>query len=131
MPFHSRLRSTSTDDDWFERFRLGELKQPGDGTEWISCVHIADLAAVCLTVLEKAAPRTAWIAADDQPVQWNDLFHIVEGLLGERHHKAKNGAEALIPGFRVINSALRVLGWTPRFASIRSGLVASAAANRS
>jgi len=117
---------TSTDDSWFEKYDEGELRAPGDGDSWASMIHIADLAAAFLTVMEKAPPRTAWIAADDQPMRWREIFDIVATLAANSQREPGFGADHHLPSFRVSNGALRSLGWAPRYASVRSGLVATA-----
>jgi nucleoside-diphosphate-sugar epimerase len=117
---------TSTDDDWFNRLRQGRFGLPNDGLDWLSSVHVADLAAAFLTVLEKAPPRTSWIAADDEPMRWLDVFKIVAELAGRPLEVAKTGEDAVIPGFQVAADALKGLGWAPRYASLRSGLIATA-----
>lgn len=35
---------TGLDDDWFARARAGKLRLPGDGSAYVSLVHIADMA---------------------------------------------------------------------------------------
>jgi nucleoside-diphosphate-sugar epimerase len=117
---------TTTDDDWFACYLRGELVAPGDGSDFISPIHVADLAAAFLIVLERAAPRSAWIAADDEPMRYSEVFGIVADLCGQRRASPGIGAAPGLPGFRVSNRALRQLGWAPRYASVRSGLVATA-----
>jgi nucleoside-diphosphate-sugar epimerase len=120
---------TSTDADWFARVERGQFILPSDGHDWLSSVHIADLAAAFVTVLENAPPRTHWIAADDQPMQWRDVFRLVAELTLRPRETAKVGADAIMPGFRVRADALKGLGWSPRYQSLRSGLIATARAN--
>ena len=117
---------TTVDDDWFARYLRGELAAPGDGSDFISPIHVADLATAFQIVLERAAPRSAWIAADDEPMRYSEVFGIVADLCGQRRASPGIGAAAGLPGFRVSNRALRQLGWAPRYASVRSGLVATA-----
>jgi nucleoside-diphosphate-sugar epimerase len=117
---------TSTDDVWFRQLRQGKLTLPGSGQDWLSCVHVADLAAAFVKVVEDAPPRTGWIAADDQPLRWIDLFKVVAGLADQSPERVLAGGEQVLPGFNVTNARLRGLGWTPRYASVRSGLVATA-----
>jgi nucleoside-diphosphate-sugar epimerase len=117
---------TSTDDDWFTRYERGELRAPGDGSDFISPIHVADLAAAFQVVLERGTPRTAFIAADDEPMRYTELLEIVAALCGQKRGAPGVGAEPALPGFNVTNAALRELGWAPRYASVRSGLVATA-----
>jgi nucleoside-diphosphate-sugar epimerase len=117
---------TAADDTWFQNQASGELRVPADGEDWATLVHIADLAAAFLTVIEKAPPRTAWIAANDESMRWRDIFHIVAMLSRSGNGEPGTGAERRFPSFRVSNQALKGLGWTPRYPGPRSGLVASA-----
>jgi nucleoside-diphosphate-sugar epimerase len=118
--------ATTTDEDWFARYERGELQAPGDGSDFISPIHVADLAAAFQTVLERAPGRSAWIAADDEPMRYSELFNVVAALCGQKRGAPTVGAPTALPGFRVSNAALRGLGWAPRYASVRSGLVATA-----
>ena len=116
---------TSTDDGWFAQMRQGKLVPPAAGQDWVSCVHVADLAAAFVTVLQSAPPRSTWIAADDQPMRWAELFELVAAL-SNQSHQVPSGGEQVMPGFKVTNAALRGLGWVPRYPSLRSGLIAAA-----
>ena len=46
--------------DWFEAARAGTLKLPGDGGAFVSPIHVADMAAAVIAVLEADAPRSVW-----------------------------------------------------------------------
>ncbi|HEY3666146.1 MAG TPA: NAD(P)-dependent oxidoreductase [Polyangiaceae bacterium] len=116
---------STTDEAWFSRYDRGELQAPGDGSDFISPIHVADLAAAFHIALERAPGRSAWIAADDEPMRYSELFNVVAALCGQRRGAPTVGGPAGLPGFRVSNAALRGLGWAPRYASVRSGLVAT------
>jgi hypothetical protein len=76
--------------------------------------------------MESAAPQSALIAADNEPLRWRDLFGVVAALGVSDEANIKSGAEPVIPSFRVSNQALRGLGWQPHYGTVRSGLVAEA-----
>jgi len=116
---------TTLDDSWFEQYERGQLRAPGDGSDYISPIHVADLAAAFQTVLERGVARSAYIACDDEPMRYTELFELVAALSGQRHGALGSGSESILPGFRVTNGALRTLGWAPRYASVRSGFVAT------
>jgi nucleoside-diphosphate-sugar epimerase len=99
---------------------------PGTGQDWLSCVHVADLAAAFVKVVQDAPPRTAWIAADDEPIRWTDLFKVVAALSDEPREEVRLGGDPVMPSFKVTNAALRGLGWAPRYPSVRSGLIGAA-----
>jgi len=117
---------TTIEDAWFEQYERGELRAPGDGSDYISPIHVADLAAAFQIVLERGSARQAYIASDDEPMRYSEVFEIVAALCGQRRGPPGIGADAVLPGFRVTNGALRALGWAPRYASVRSGLIAAA-----
>jgi nucleoside-diphosphate-sugar epimerase len=117
---------TSVDDDWFARYERGELSAPGDGSDYLSPIHVADLAAAFHVVLERGSARRAYIACDDEPMRYSEVFEIVAALSGQQRGAPGLGADAVLPGFRVSNAALCALAWAPRYASVRSGLVATA-----
>jgi nucleoside-diphosphate-sugar epimerase len=76
---------TGFDDDWFARARDGKLRLPGDGSGWVSLVHIADMAEATVAALERWPSRRALIVADDQPVRWRELFAYVAAIAGVVH----------------------------------------------
>jgi nucleoside-diphosphate-sugar epimerase len=117
---------TSIDEAWFERYERRELVAPGDGSDFISPIHVADLAAAFRVVLERGAARSAYIAADDEPLRYTELYEIVAALSGQKRGAVGVGGVAELPGFNVSNAKLRTLGWAPCYASVRSGLVATA-----
>src|SRR6185436_18110853 len=71
---------TGFEDDWFARARAGKLRLPADGRDYVSLVHIADMAAATLAALAKWPSRQALIVADDRPAPWRDIFSYVCAL---------------------------------------------------
>jgi nucleoside-diphosphate-sugar epimerase len=113
---------TGFDDDWFARARAGRLRLPGDGTGWVSLVHIADMADATVAAVERWPSRRALIVADDCPVQWRHLFAYVAAIAGTA--EPQPGGRLGLPSFRVRNRrAHEVLSWTPRYPDYRAGLV--------
>ncbi len=112
---------TGFDDDWFARARAGKLKLPGDGLDWVSLVHVADMAAATMGALERWPSRQALIVADDGPVQWRELLGYVAAVAGAP--PPPPGGRLGLPSFRVRNVRARsVLDWRPRYADYRAGL---------
>ena len=68
---------TGFDDDWFARARAGKLRLPGEGDDYVSLVHIADMADATIAAIQRWPSRQALIVADDQPARWRDLFTYV------------------------------------------------------
>ena len=113
---------TGFDDDWFARAQAGKLRLPGDGTDYVSLLHIADMASATLAALARWPSRQALIIADDEPAQWRDVFGYVARLAGAA--APDSGGRQGFPSFRVSNRRARgVLFWAPFYTNYRVGLV--------
>lgn len=112
---------TGFDDDWFARARAGKLRLPGNGSEWVSLLHIADMADATVAAIERWPSRQTLIVADDEPARWRDVFAYVAAIAGVG--EAAPGGRQGFPSFRVTNRRAReALAWTPRYPSYRVGL---------
>ncbi len=113
---------TGFDDDWFERARAGKLRLPADGADYISLVHVADMAAATVAAVRVWPSRQALIVADDRPAPWRDVLSYVCALAGSA--PPPSGGRSLMPSFRVRNARAReLLSWAPSYADFRSGLI--------
>lgn len=112
---------TGLDDAWFARAAAGKLRLPGDGSDFVSLVHIADMAAATVAALEVWPARTALIVADDIPATWRDLLGYVATLVGAA--PPASAGRSAFASFRVSNQRAReALSWTPRYRDYRAGL---------
>lgn len=112
---------TGFDDDWFARAVAGKLRVPGDGDDFVSLVHIADMAAATLAVVEAWPARQVLIIADDMPARWRDVFAYVAAVAGAP--APMSGGRPGFASFRVSNRKARaLLGWTPLYRDFRAGL---------
>jgi nucleoside-diphosphate-sugar epimerase len=112
---------TGFDDEWFARARAGKLRFPGDGSDFVSLVHIADMAQATLAALERWPSRRTLIVADDEPVRWRDLFTYVAAVAGGA--PPEPGGRVAFPSWRVSNRRAReALSWLPAYANYRIGL---------
>jgi nucleoside-diphosphate-sugar epimerase len=112
---------TGFDDDWFARARAGKLRLPEEGNDYVSLVHIADMAAATVAAIARWPSRQALIVADDQPAQWRDIFTYVCSLMGSS--PPQPGGRSLMPSFRVRNRRAReLLSWAPSYTDYRVGL---------
>ena len=112
---------TGFDDEWFARARAGTLRMPGNGDDFVSLVHIADMAAATMAALARWPSRQALIVADDHPARWRDVLTLVCAVTGAAPPAC--GGHALMPSFRVANRRAReVLSWAPSYADYRAGL---------
>ena len=113
---------TGFDDDWFARARAGKLRLPEEGRDFVSLVHVADMAAATVAAIERWPSRQALIVADDHPAPWRDVFAYVCFIAGS--NPPPPGGRALLPSFRVRNRRAReLLSWAPSYADYRAGLV--------
>ena len=113
---------TGFDDEWFARARAGTLRLPGDGSAFVSLVHIADMAGATLTALERGASGQVLIVADDAPARWRDVLGYVASACGAP--APEPGGRLGLPSYRVRNRRAReALGWAPFYPDHRAGLV--------
>lgn len=111
---------TGFDDDWFARARAGRLRLPADGEDYVSLVHIADMAEATAAALVRWPSRRALIVADDRPSRWRDVFAHVAAVVGAA--PPKPGGRAAFLSFRVSNRRAReALAWRPFHSDFRTG----------
>jgi nucleoside-diphosphate-sugar epimerase len=112
---------TGFDDDWFTRARADRLRLPGEGADYVSLVHIADMAVATVAAIGRWPSRRALIVADDHPATWRDVLTHVCTVAGAT--PPRPGGRALMPSFRVTNRRAReVLSWAPSYPDYRAGL---------
>lgn len=113
---------TGFDDDWFARARAGKLRLPGEGQDYVSLVHIADMAEATVAAIRRWPSRQALIVADDNPAPWRDVLTYVCAIAGS--NPPPPGGRSLMPSFRVRNQRAReALSWRPSCSDYRAGLV--------
>lgn len=111
---------TGFDDGWFQRAFAGHLRLPGDGTDYISLIHIADMAAATMATIEDWPSCQALIVSDDQPAQWRDVFRYIARAAGAS--EPQPGGVLGFPSSRLLNGRARAtLNWAPFYADYRSG----------
>ncbi|MCS7271805.1 MAG: NAD-dependent epimerase/dehydratase family protein [Gemmataceae bacterium] len=102
----------------------------GDPERWLNLVHVDDLVAALLLVLDQSPPGQIYNAVDDQPVSRRQFYTLLAQLYGgPAPHFATSSAESLAPHRRVANRRLKQLGWRPRYPTIYTGLPAAVAAS--
>jgi nucleoside-diphosphate-sugar epimerase len=113
---------TGLDDDWPSRARAGTLRLPGDGSAFVSLVHIADMADATVEALDAWPVARTLIIADDRPATWRELLSYVADVAGAS--APLPGGRLGLPSFRVRNTRAREsLAWKPRYPDFRTGLV--------
>lgn len=112
---------TGFDERWFASAGAGKLRMPGDGSDYVSLVHIADMAAATVAAVARWPSRQALIVCDDEPVRWHELFGFIAACQGQP--APEPGGAAGFPSFRLRNTrAVAALDWEPFFTSYRVGL---------
>lgn len=112
---------TGFDDAWFAAARAGKLRLPGDGSGYVSLVHIADMAAATVKAVDASVSHQALIVSDGAPATWADVFGFVAASIGAPPPAA--GGRLGFGSWRVRNDRARAaLGWTPVYGDYRAGL---------
>ena len=84
---------------------------PGDGSGWISFIHVEDFATAICMVVEHPQPREIYLVADGNPIRLRDLYARLAASRGVA--VPPSGGSVLLRSFRVGNDKLRAVGWTP------------------
>jgi len=105
---------TGREEAWRAEVRNPAFRIPGDGSSWISPVHVEDYATALLAVLQHGQPRTPYIACEDAPIQLTRLY----GMFALEADMAtpESGGPQFIRSFRASNARLKGLGWAPQHA---------------
>lgn len=112
--------------DWNSQAAAGTLSLPGDGSDYISLIHVEDMAAAAAVAAETEASALTVNVVDDEPVTYAQLFGFVADLHGAPPPRV--GGARVFASMRVSNRLARdKLGWRPRYKSYRDGWTKSAA----
>jgi nucleoside-diphosphate-sugar epimerase len=117
------------------RLRQGMMRVPGDGRQFVSFIHIDDMAAAvtAATLCEEPLDGEILNIVDDEPVRFRDLLDFLSGRVGRqppggaprwllRLAIGKAVGDTLLASLRVSNArAKERLGWEPRFPTYREG----------
>ncbi|MCP3059920.1 GNAT family N-acetyltransferase [Myxococcus sp. K38C18041901] len=108
------------------RLLSGNLRLPDKGGR-ISRIHVDDLGAAILAVLERGTPGALYCAADDRAAPLEETVTWLSHRLGMRPpprvpletlHESLRGDRA------ISNERLKELGWTPRYPDFVQGFTA-------
>lgn len=114
---------TGYDAEWRRLALAGQLTYAGNGSNWVSLIHVADMGAAVVAALSRGAWGETLAVIDDEPVTRRALFEHIAALDGAV--TPRGTAEPRPPSFRVSNRRLRQhLGWAPFYANYRVGLAA-------
>ncbi|MBL8379316.1 MAG: NAD(P)-dependent oxidoreductase [Burkholderiales bacterium] len=105
---------TGRAEAWAAELADPGFRIPGDGSAWISPVHVEDYATALLAVLLHGRPREAVNACEDEPLRLTELYAGLARRSGR--NTPDSGGPPGLRSFRVANKRLRDLGWQPRHA---------------
>lgn len=96
-----------------EKIRRGDLVIPGDGSHYISLVHVEDVADAYCAALERA-PRGSIFNICAEPVRYGDYVDHLADLVNAPHPR-RDPSQPRPPSHRASTKAARdVLGWQPK-----------------
>jgi len=96
-----------------QRLRDGAVVVAGDGSNYVSLVNVADMAAAVAVAVEAAPPGSTFNVVDD-PLRYGDYVDALADLIGVSR-PAREPKMPLPPSLRCTNRAAQtVLGWMPR-----------------
>jgi nucleoside-diphosphate-sugar epimerase len=130
-------------DAWHTRWiadslRAGAMRLPGDARNFVSSVHVDDVATAFLAAAERGPPGETFLVADDEPLTLREYAGAWASALGARPPRTvprflarlavgRTAVDAIALSQRVLNRKAReALGWSPAHASVREGAVAVA-----
>jgi nucleoside-diphosphate-sugar epimerase len=112
---------TGFDAGWRDRARAGKLRLPGDGSDYVSLLHVADMAAASVQAIELWPSRRLLMITDDAPAPWSDVMGYIAA--SENAPPPTPGGRLGFPSFRIANRRAReALQWAPFYRDFRVGL---------
>ena len=92
--------------EWIKTGRVGPSRK------FVNLIHVEDLAAVCLTALERGTPGETYNVSDGTPRTWKDICDMAQTRWGVTSSKSALDTET---GKRITNHKLtEALGYTIR-----------------
>jgi nucleoside-diphosphate-sugar epimerase len=96
----------------------------GDCDKWLNLIHVDDGVEAILAAEKLARPGATFNIADGEPVTRREFYSYWAKLLGAPEARFEHQPEVNSSNRRITNCAAREsLGWTPRYASYREGLI--------
>ena len=95
-----------------ERIRTSELTIPGDGSHFVSLVHVEDVADAYVAALDHA-PAASIFNINAEPLRYGDYVDGIADRISSPHPK-RDPSQPRPPSHRASNQAAReILGWQP------------------
>jgi nucleoside-diphosphate-sugar epimerase len=114
---------TGRQERWRSEINDPAFRLPGNGSTWVSPIHVNDFAAALLQVIERGHSRATYIACDDLPLRWHELYARVAEKIGAA--VPPPGGPPGMRSFRTSNAKLRALGWKPTHLELTAGAIFS------
>jgi nucleoside-diphosphate-sugar epimerase len=113
---------TGTTESLIADARSGALRIDGDGRNFLSLIHVSDMARAILAVLDRRPANAVYNAVDNEPVRQADFYRaIAEGAGGPPpvvDPSAPSGRSLRVSNERI----RRELGFDPSYPTYREGL---------
>ena len=105
------------EEQTIEQIRRGELVVPGDGSHYVSLVHVDDVANAFVMALERAPTHSVFNVCAE-PLRYGDYVDALADSIGAAHPKRHLSVSRPV-SHRASNRAAReVLGWEPKRAVV-------------
>ena len=96
----------------------------GDCEKWLNLIHVNDGVEAILAAEAQAPPGATFNVADGEPVSRRDFYTFWARVLNAPEAQFDHRPEPGTANRRIANAAAQgQLGWRPRFASYREGLI--------
>lgn len=108
----------------FKQFVAGEATMRDDGSHWINMIHVRDLAAAIIHLIEHSVPGEIYNISDDEPVTQREYF---QWLARELNRPVPPSAPADasrkrgLTNKRVANAKLKATGFTFTYPTFHEG----------
>lgn len=103
----------TSQDRTVEQIRRGELVVPGEGSHFVSFVHVEDAADAYVMALERA-PRQSVFNLCAEPIRYGEYVDELADRIGVKRPR-RDPSQPKPPSHRASNQAAReILGWSPQ-----------------
>jgi nucleoside-diphosphate-sugar epimerase len=99
-------------DDVIAGLRAGTLKVPGDGSNWVSFIHVEDYATAVVAAISSSAAG-AVLNITDEPIRNGDYLDRLASILGVPVPERDLSVERPRSYRCTAEAARRLLGWAP------------------
>lgn len=114
---------TGREECWLEAARTGSLTIPADGLDYISLIHVTDMARAIVAAVRSETPRASYLVVDDRPLTYAELFGALSAMVGGP--PPPTGGPVGLASFRCSNARAQAeLDWSPAYPDFWTGIAA-------